>query len=179
MTTDELTTPEREAISQCPVLRDMTDTELTTFLDGVLYERFEAGAEILSEGNHHQGLWILLSGSCEVTKNSGSQPQKLACLEPGNVFGEMSFLDSAPHSATVKALEPVHTMRLLHEEYRRLKERCYTATDKIAVNIVSILSDRLRKMDEWTCRLVEKDCDKIRHEEWQEFRAKLYTSLYE
>ena len=72
------------------------------------FEDFRPGEEILTEGLTYHSLWIILSGRCEVVKSSnGGKPHRLAVLEPGCVFGEMSFLDTAPHSASVRTLSDV------------------------------------------------------------------------
>jgi hypothetical protein len=67
----------------------------------------------------------------------------------------------------------------MREDYDELAVEAPAAARKIATNIARVLSDRLRKMDEWTCELVERDCDGRRHKEWQDFRSKLYTDLFE
>ncbi len=169
----------QKELDKCPILQGFTKEETLAFLERVRFEDFASGAEILTEGNQYQGLWIILNGTCEVVKKGASKLNMLAKLEPGNVFGEMSFLQSATHSASVKAVGTVQTMRLMIEDFRHLHETCHTAADKITYNIIRILSDRLRKMDQWACEYVENDKDKRKHEEWHEFRARLYTDLYE
>jgi len=38
-----------------------------------------------------------------------------------------------------------------------------------------VLADRLRKMDEWTCKLIESTNGSAHRQEWHDFQAKLYT----
>lgn len=166
-------------LQRCSLLNGLTGEELQAFLQRIRFEGFRPGDEILTEGNQYHGVWILLSGTCEVIKHGLHRDSRLAVLEPGNVFGEMSFLQAVPHSASVRAVDQVETMRLMRDQYDDLREHCPQAAHKIAVNIIRVLSDRLRKMDEWTCELVERECDGRRYKEWQDFRSKLYTDLFE
>jgi len=166
-------------LERCALLNGLNHEEMYAFLQRVRFEGFTPGDGILTEGNHYHSLWIVLSGTCEVVKHGHRKDSRLAILEPGNIFGEMSFLHACPHSASVLAVDHVETMRLMREEFDDLYNDCPPAGQKLAVNIVRVLSDRLRRMDEWTCELVEKDADTERHKEWQDFRSKLYTNMFE
>lgn len=165
-------------LERCTLLAGFTVPELQAFHDLVKFEAFEAGDEILTEGQKYHGVWILLRGTCEVLKDGSRQTSRLATLEPASIFGEMSFLHPVPHSATVRAIDHVETLRLMREDFDHLTAMSPSAAQKLAMNIVRVLSDRLRRMDEWTCELVEKDCDGKRHQEWKEFRTKLYSDLF-
>ncbi|WP_437202646.1 cyclic nucleotide-binding domain-containing protein [Planctomicrobium sp. SH664] len=169
----------QQQIARSPLLQGFTPDELRAFTERSQMEGFTPGHEILTEGNLYQGIWVLLEGTCEVVKRGPHRDSRLAVLEPGAVFGEMSFLQASTHSASVRAVDRVETLRLMRGQYDKLVEACPSAAMKIAANLVRILSDRLRRMDEWTCELVEHECDHRRHQEWQEFRSKLYTNLYE
>ena len=96
-------------------------------------------------------------------------------LDTGGVFGEMSFLQEAPHSANVRALSDIDTVRLSPDAFEELKRRNLAAAYGITANLVRLLSDRLRRMDTWTCELIDDTEDTQRHDEWQEFQSKLYT----
>ena len=158
------------------LFQDMTPRERQDVLALLEQEEYERGETILAEGKSIQILWIIVRGRCEVVKTmrTGSE-QELACLEPGAVFGEMSFFNPAPHSASVRAVSDVQVMRLSREHYDQLHREGSTAAYKIAVNTAKVLAERLRKMDDWICELVERP-DGVKHrEEWREFRQKLYT----
>ncbi len=165
-------------LQRCVLLEGMNPEELDSVFRLMQSEDFAAGAEILTEGLTYASLWIIESGRCEVVKaGNGSKANRLALLEAGSVFGEMSFFETAPHSASVRALSEVTTLRLAREQYEQLRAEHPSAADKIAANLVRILSQRLRRMDDWTCELVQNNGNERQHEEWQEFRAKLYGGL--
>ena len=161
----------------CPIFQDLTLEEREQVLALFEHEHYPAGDTILREGLSIQYLWIIVSGRCEVLKGTdGAAERSLAVLEQGAVFGEMSFFNPAPHSASVKATTEVEVMRLSRSRYDQLMERNPTAAYKVAANMASVLAERLRQMDDWTCRLLDDpNVNANKREEWHEFRAKLYT----
>lgn len=164
------------AASPCPIFREMTLDEREQMLGLLESACFSRGKLIIREGEKNQSLWILVHGRCEVVKSAkkGTERQ-LAVLEPGAVFGEMSFFESAPHSASIRALTDVEVLRLSRAHYEELRDRQSPAACKIASSVISVIAQRLRRMDEWTCGLLENPNGEDHREEWQEFRAKLYS----
>jgi len=135
---------------------------------------FEPGMTILSEGAQTPGLWVLIQGRCEVVKAMPDGKRVLAELGPGAVFGEMSFFERVPHSASVRTLTRVTALKLTRERYAQLEETGLRAAHQIAHAIAVVLAERLRQMDDWTTRLLAQSRPE-KHEEWSEFRAKLYN----
>ena len=66
---------------------------------------YKTGDVIIEEGKTGNGLYVIASGQVEVIKGSGGNSKRLATLQTGDFFGEMSLLDEWPRSATVRALE--------------------------------------------------------------------------
>ena len=160
----------------CPIFSTLSSDEHQRVLSLMKHEEYPEGETILREGLSTQILWIIVRGRCEVIKKmkDGAERQ-LAVLDEGTVFGEMSFFEPAPHSASIRALSEVEVMRLSREDYDGLQQSDSLAAYKIAANIVKVLAERLRRMDDWTYDLIE-NTDVAKHrEEWHEFRAKLYA----
>ena len=158
------------------LLQELTPAERQSVLELLVEEQYPRGEVILHEGKSVQILWMITSGRCEVVKtmrNGGEQ--QLAVLESGAVFGEMSFFNPAPHSASVRAMTDVTIMRLAREQFDQLYQSGCSAAFKIAINTARVLAERLRKMDDWVCQLFDRP-EEVRHQkEWRDFRAKLYT----
>lgn len=68
-------------------------------------ESYEAGDVIFEEGSHGTAVYVLSSGKVEISKIVYDRKAVLEILGPGDIFGEMSFIDPAPRSATAIALE--------------------------------------------------------------------------
>lgn len=167
-------------VRNCPLFWDMTPTELHEVRRRLVSESYPKDEVILREGKTFQVLWIIGQGECEVFKmvKPGIE-QRLTVLDAGSVFGEMSFFQPAPHSASIRALTDVEVMRLSRDEFGKLQECCPTVVHKMLINAVRILAERLRSMDDWTCKLVERpDGPEMHRKEWRDFRSKLYTDWH-
>jgi CRP/FNR family transcriptional regulator, cyclic AMP receptor protein len=163
-------------LANCPLFRGMSASERQELLDLMQCESFSGGQTLIHEGRSTQMLWIILSGSCQVLKHTKTGGEQiLASLEKCGVFGEMSFFNPAPHSASVRSVTQVELLRLPREKYDGLLESKPSAAQKLAFNTIAVLSERLRVMDEWTCELVDKAEAGRHRDEWHDFRAKLYS----
>jgi CRP/FNR family transcriptional regulator, cyclic AMP receptor protein len=159
-----------------PIFEGFTTEEYEGVLALLEQRSYAKGDVILHEGKSEQTLWILLKGTCEVVKKNKSKTEHtLATLELGSAFGEMSFFQKAPHSATVRASTAVKVLRMTRENYEQLHTRNPTAAYKITQIVVSLMAQRLRRMDEWICDFVERPEGANHREEWHDFRAKLYS----
>lgn len=164
------------ALLQCPLFRGMTPVEREEIIGLLEPQSFEPGQPILAEGPTLQCLWILLKGTVRVVKGrTNGQPQELSTLEPVSVFGEMSFFAPAPHSASVQAVTAVEVCRLSRERYDMLLKVGSLSAYKLAYNSVSVLSERLRRMDELAGSLSEGLPATTHREELREFQSKLYS----
>ncbi len=66
-------------------------------------------------------------------------------------------------------------MRLTRENFELLQAKSPTAAYKIAVSVLAVMAQRLRRMDDWICDFVERSEGADHREEWHDFRAKLYA----
>ncbi|MEX0703984.1 MAG: cyclic nucleotide-binding domain-containing protein [Planctomycetales bacterium] len=163
-------------VERCPLFQDMSAAERSAVFSLLESVTYTAGETILREGKAVRMLWIIRRGQCEVVKKTKTGvEQRLAILEQGAVFGEMSFFHPAPHSASIRTLDAVEVLRLTLEEFKQLEEVHPSAAHRIVTNTVTVLVGRLRRMDEWVRDLLETPEAAGHREEWQEFRAKLYS----
>ena len=172
-----LTEISEAALAKCPLFRGLAASERQELLALLEPRSYRPGETILAEGESIQFIWIVLQGRCRVVKHGSSGDEKeLAVIEPGGVFGEMSFFNPAPHSATVQALSSVEVVRLPRGQYDKLLQGGSLAAYKLAFNTMGVLADRLRRMDDWIAERLERNNNAPEHhEEWKEFRSKLYT----
>ena len=166
-------------LGEFPVFSGLTQKELELLAQRVSFDTVPRTLTILEHGNEVQALWILARGQCEVFRpDANGKEQRLATLETGSVFGEMSFFDPAPHSASVRAISDVDVIWLTRRAFDDLEDSAPALTQKIATNTGRILSQRLRMMDDWICELLQRSESSEEHrQEWQSFRSKLYTEF--
>lgn len=160
----------------CPIFDPLTPEQRRELLGLMKSHRFAPGQVILEEGERTGGIWIITEGRCEVVKRSvAGKESSLAELGPGSIFGEMSFFQPMPHSATVRSLTPVVALELTTERYRQLEREKLRIAHTIAHSVAIVLSERLRRMDDWTSELIAQSPN-AKHDEWADFRAQLYNN---
>src|SRR5258706_1518715 len=69
-----------------------------------LRRQLSAGQLVFREGDQPTNAYVIESGTIEVSTMRGGQHVVLALLGPGDLFGEMAMIDSAPRTATARAL---------------------------------------------------------------------------
>jgi CRP/FNR family transcriptional regulator, cyclic AMP receptor protein len=95
---------------------------------------FDAGTELLPEGQTTGRLYILLEGEVEVLRGD---TRVMVANRPGAIFGEMSLLLDVPHTATVKTLSAASMYEI--EDGAAFLE----AHPEIALAIAKLLAQRL------------------------------------
>ncbi len=111
---------------------------------------YSQGNIVITEGTLGDTLYIIAEGSVEVIKNLENTDEKLLdTLKVGEIFGEMSIIESVPRSASVRALEEPTQVYALHKsDLHRLFKTAPSQFALLILNISRDLCRRLRKVDE-------------------------------
>jgi CRP-like cAMP-binding protein len=107
-------------------------------------EVYEAGADIIVEGEKNDKIRFILEGRIAVVKENII----LSELKEGDAFGEMEVLDVMPTAATIKALAQTRVMSISNHCLREIYSIDSKTFSLIIMNLARDLSRRLRKMDE-------------------------------
>ena len=131
------------ALEQICFFRDLSYQEMLQVMPITFERTISPGTEIIHEGDVGEELYILVEGICEVT-NSGV---RLAKLEAGASFGELSLVDRQPRSATVRALDTCRVLGIRAADFEKLTISGSLAV-KLLWNVTHELSGRLRESSE-------------------------------
>lgn len=83
---------------------DSTSSAQVKSLNSSVVMRYPAGTTLVTENDVSRKMFIIKDGKARVFKNYMGRKITLAILGQGEVFGEMSFFDGEPRSASVEAL---------------------------------------------------------------------------
>jgi CRP-like cAMP-binding protein len=108
-------------------------------------EGYQPDEEIVRQGTLGDALYLVLAGRVAVF-TGGTRP--LATLETGEFFGEMSLVEPALRSATVRAADSVEVFRLPHVAVVRLFETDPALMNRLLIHVVRALSQRLRRTND-------------------------------
>ena len=144
-------------IPKCRLLENFSSGEvrlLAHFMDAY---RADVGVEIMREGEGGDFMMLLIEGKVEVQKRDRlNAPQPIAEVEPGRTLGEMSMIDGAPRFATCMAIEPALIAVLDREQLARIIVEQPMLGAKILMELVLMLSQRLRATSERLLGLLDE-----------------------
>jgi len=168
-----------EHAASIPLLKELSDEDLQATLELAELRSFEPDEVIVRQGVLTQDIWILVEGRCDVVKDVDpgeyGEPVVLSELTPFEQFGEMSFFDANPHSGSVWARTDVKLLKIRRRDFDQLAESRPRLAYRLAVNVVTSLSNRLRHMDQWVAELVNKSNPGPMVQQWQELRERLQS----
>jgi CRP-like cAMP-binding protein len=163
-------------LAKCSLFRGMSGSERQELLALLEPKSYPPASSIFAEGESTQFIWIVLRGRCQVLrKYQSGQETELGIIEPYGIFGELSFFQPAPHSASIRAVSEVEVVRLPREKYDQLLRNGSLAAYKLAFNTVGVVIEKIRHMDHRIADRLQRNSAPEHHEEWKEFQAKLYT----
>lgn len=123
-----------------PIFQELRDDFLVRLASVMDELSFPTDHSIFTEGQEGRSLYIVVSGRVRVHIGD----RQLAQLEQGATFGEMSLFDAEPRSASVTTLEKCECLMLTQVQlYDAIDE-----TPGIAVNIIRLLSRRIRELNQ-------------------------------
>ena len=105
---------------------------------------FEPGAVMISEGDTGLGLFVIVSGTVEITKGTGDDALRLAVMERGDLLGEMALIDDQPRSASAIALEATRCLLITRNSFQTLTEK----DPEIAWCLLPTLAERIRDLQQ-------------------------------
>jgi len=105
--------------------------------------RFSGGDVIFREGDLGTEMYVVHQGRVEILRTIDEERVRIALLEKGDFFGEMSLLEELPRTATARALEETTLIEINGALFDRMLRR----NPEIGVRIMRKLSRRLREVD--------------------------------
>jgi CRP-like cAMP-binding protein len=117
---------------------------------------YRAGDILFKQGDPGDAAYVVLSGTADILVNTGADEIKIATLESNSIVGEIAILCDVARTATVKASEPLETLRIKKDQFIRL----LAEFPEMAVEIMRVLADRLSRT---TAELSEARSELRRH----------------
>jgi CRP/FNR family transcriptional regulator len=122
----------------------LSENELKLVRERFIERVYPKGSIVFVEGQESDGLYIIKKGLVKVCMLSADGREKiLDILKDGEMLGEMSLYGNVTRSATVEALNNTTFYVVPIDVFRQL----LMEIPQIAVKIIEILSERLRKAD--------------------------------
>jgi CRP-like cAMP-binding protein len=136
------------------MFEDFSDEELGDVEQIVTLRRFQRNEMIVRQGDPADAVFIVLSGSVAVFRDSGMRETILSLFAAGQLFGEMSMFEKgAVRSASVRAVTTSILGIFSRDDFGAMVAR----SPKMSRELLHLLADRLRSANEYIENARTKD----------------------
>jgi signal-transduction protein with cAMP-binding, CBS, and nucleotidyltransferase domain len=131
-------------MTHAPFFAFLEPSEESALLQAAALKMFQRHEIIVAENISSRALYIIEHGSVKIERENGATMVPLAILARGELFGEMSFVDSGRTSARVVAREPTQVRIVDTGVLDKFEETDPTFASRLYRSIAAILVERLR-----------------------------------
>ena len=106
-------------LENVPLLSQLSKTDKQTLASSLKEVEYEAGRNIICEGDAGDNFYLIRSGEVKCTK-VGSADEVSRRLKKGDFFGELALLSTDKRAATVSSVEKTTVLTLGRVQFTRL-----------------------------------------------------------
>ncbi|ORE94422.1 cyclic nucleotide-binding domain-containing protein [Acuticoccus yangtzensis] len=129
------------ALRKIPLFRGIEDQKLRLLAFMSERVRFDAGENLVEEGDFGDVAYIILSGQADVLIDSNSGEQLVATVKENDFVGEIALLIDVPRTATVRATSEVVALAVTKEHFFKLLSNF----PDMALEVMRALAHRLER----------------------------------
>jgi CRP-like cAMP-binding protein len=108
---------------------------------------YAAGEPVIRQNDPGDSMFVIMGGRVEVTaREADAPPVRLATLQAGDYFGEMTLMTGAPRSATVTAVAETRLLEIGKESFRQMLAAQPGLVDQLGAALQQRLSERDQAM---------------------------------
>lgn len=138
-----------EVLRKIFLFKGLTSFELIKINRIIKNRKVAKGEVIIEENSEGNSIYIVKRGSVKITKIlKNKQIRTLTTLVDFDFFGEMSFIDGYPRSATVVAASDTELIGIDGNELKKILRKDTPLALKLYINLTEILCKRLRLANE-------------------------------
>ena len=126
-------------LSKVPLFANLSRDDLSRLCETVDEVKLSQGDLLFTQGSTGDKAYVVKDGEVEILKHSQGRDVLLAVRKSGEVIGEMSLLQEAPRSASVKARTESTLLAISHENLDRMIDNSPSASRALLHTIVARL----------------------------------------
>jgi len=111
---------------------------------------FTAGQEICHQGDPGDTMYVILGGTADVLIDTPGGQISVAEMKRNSFFGEIAILCDVPRTATIKAREPLNTLKISKDTFYRMVGEFPTMAIEIMRELAKRVEDTNEKLREAT-----------------------------
>jgi CRP/FNR family transcriptional regulator, cyclic AMP receptor protein len=143
-----------EGLSTSKLAVELSDAERRTLAGAMTLRDLKQGEVLVQEGSADDHLYVIVSGVLGVVRGAGSEGEvTLNAKRPGDVAGELSFLDGSTRYASLVALSDSRVLGLSRNALEGLLESHPKVVYHVMRAIVRVVHDIQRRLSMQTVEL--------------------------
>ena len=115
---------------------------------------FAAGQEVCHQGDPGDTMYVILGGTADVLIDTESGQITVAEMKKNGFFGEIAILCDVPRTATIKARDPLSTLKISKDMFYRLVAEFPQMAVEVMRELAHRLEDTNQKLQEATTNKV-------------------------
>jgi CRP-like cAMP-binding protein len=138
----------KSLVTNSPLAEELSEAQCETLAAIIRVSGLETDQFLLEEGHMDDSLHVLVSGKLEVVKtDQGGEHVTLHVLQPGDMAGELGFVDGTPHSAGLRAISDCEVYTIHRGDFETLIVKDPDLVYKVMRSIVRTVHKILRRMN--------------------------------
>lgn len=143
-----------EALSTSKLAVELNDDERRTLARAMILRDLKHGDVLIREGSADDHLYVVASGVLGVIKAAGTDNElTINTIRPGDVVGELSFLDGATRYASLVAMSSTRVLGLSRGDLEGLLDQNPQLVYRVMRAIVRVVHDIQRRLSMQTVEL--------------------------
>ena len=143
---------EVEILKGVPIFAKMEPSKLKLLAFTGERMNFAEGQELFHQGDAGDAMYVILAGVADVLIDSPGGPITVAQLKKNNFVGDMAILCDVPRTATIKAREPLTTLKISKDMFYRLVAEVPQMAIEVMRELAHRLEDTNKKLREATAK---------------------------
>ena len=143
-----------QGLSNSKLAIEMTDEQRKALAEVMTVRDLAAGEVLVREGDVDDHLYVVSNGMIGIIKAAGTENEvTLNPLRPGDVAGELSFLDGATRYASLISMNPSQVLGLSRGDLESLLDKNPQLVYRVMRAIVRVVHDIQRRLSMQTAEL--------------------------
>ena len=143
-----------EGLKNSKLTLEMTDEQRKALAAAMTLRELAAGEVLVREGDTDDHLYVIASGVLGIIKAAGTENEMtINTVKPGDVVGELSFLDGATRYASLVAMSSSRVLGLSRGDLEGLLDRNPQLVYRVMRAIVRVVHDIQRRLSMQTVEL--------------------------
>jgi CRP/FNR family transcriptional regulator, cyclic AMP receptor protein len=134
-----------DAVRNSSLASELSPAEIQVLARIFTIRELKDGEVLLPEGSRDSNLHVIIAGHVEVVQTSDEQGRRLLYrLAPGDLVGELSFMDDEPRYAALIASGPTEVLVLARSDFATLIERSPRVIYKV-MRAIMLVAHRVQR----------------------------------